>query len=304
MKYEKNINNYKATTYQLIDVDKFEKEVKIHNLEENELNIILSIVEVNRQIENSFNLYKVFMFNFENLLKNYDIKLNDTIVRNINSFEKFNDFHLINALVINFFSSARTLIESLENCTKFYDNEFTSDFKKYTNDIYDDSFYYRFFIELRNCSQHGNLIVSLDNDKFCINLNEIIDVKHINQNTKRKKEIENFIQEIQEKYLDEPNFMLTLTLQHCMVNLLKIYLYYLKNILTITKAFNVQLVQLINNKPYIVYQENIFYKIGQRTHCLVVTGYNETIYFIENQIKDVTVELDEQKSQIENIKFK
>lgn len=297
MKEEKNINNYKSTSYQLVDIDKFEKEVDIPDLAENELNIILSIVEINRQIDNSYNLYKVFMFNFENLLKHYDMKLNDTIVKNTNSFVKFSDFHLINALVINFFSSARTLIESLENCTKFYDNKFTTDFKKYTNDIYDSSFYYRFFIELRNCSQHGNLIVSLNDDRFCINLNEIIDVKHIKPNAKRRKEIEKFIEDIRISHLDEPNFTLTSTLQHCMINLLKIYLFYSNNLLGIIKTSNEQFEKLINNKPNIVSKEYIFYKIDSSIHCMAVNGYYETINFIENQIKEVSIELEEQKSQ-------
>lgn len=120
----------------------------------------------------------------------YELMSNDTIIKKDNLNIEENDGIIINALVINYISSARPFVESIETFVKemFKIEEYENFKKLYLNKLYDEKFTYRFLYSLRNYSQHGHLPVYIDyNNKCSFNLEEILNTPHFDHNAKLKK---------------------------------------------------------------------------------------------------------------------
>lgn len=244
---------------QNIDID-FDK-VQVPNLNSNELDCIETYVEVTRHIQEIQQLFHVFRCNLKLMLDHYIFNANDMIIRKETFLIEEDDNIIINALTINFLSSAKTLVESLENFLKLHNNVLYDEFKKgCLSKIYDDNFYYRFLIRMRDFSQHGHLPVDVDGcGKCCFNLTHILSVPHFSHNKKLSMEMKKIKSEIYDKYSDVPNIIFTVAIAEFNLCVLLIYKEFLNKVENILLAENEKLNKLLNNRPDIIYNSTDFF---------------------------------------------
>ena len=132
------------------------KKVKITKLKEEELNLITKSVEYIRHFQEINQLFEIFATNTAILFHFYSLNSNNTIKRNNFLNDKYNDDITINTLIINYISSAKTFVESLEVFLNNNSNENNiKQFKESLCKIYDENFSYRLLIRLRDFAQHG-----------------------------------------------------------------------------------------------------------------------------------------------------
>ena len=78
---------------------------------------------------------------------------------------------------------------------------------------------------MRDFSQHGHLIVSIDdNNRCCFNLNSILDTPHFAHNSALKEEMENFRDQIICKFKEHPNICFTRTIAEFNLCVIKLYM--------------------------------------------------------------------------------
>ena len=173
-------------------------EMELPILDEEEQLCIGTYVELTRHIQEIDKLFHIFRFNLKNILQCYQLYSNNEIDRKELFEIKEEDEIAINALIINYISSAKTLIESIENCIKNTNLNIYKDFKdKCLSKSYDNKFYYRFLIRLRDFAQHGHLIVSVyGNNYCCFDLDNIVLTPHFHHNTNLEKELRKMRKEI------------------------------------------------------------------------------------------------------------
>lgn len=236
-------------------IEKIE-EIHIADLDDIEKNIITFHIELTRHIQENHQLFLIFRFNLKNLLNSYTLKTKDTIVRRKHVPSDSSDFISINALVINYISSGKTLIDSLEICMKHnfgVDSGAHINFKNnYLNKAYDEFFSYRFVTRIRDYSQHGHLPVSLMDSKCSFDLNQIFYTPHFNHNKKLEKEIESIKNEILLKYGDKPRINFTLTLAQYNLCVTSIYKSFLDSIKHLLVESNEKLNSLLRARPDII----------------------------------------------------
>lgn len=118
------------------------KKVKITKLKEEELNLITKYVEYTRHFQEINQLFEIFITNTAILFHFYLLNSNDTIKRNNFLNDKYNDNITINALIINYISSAKTFVESIEVFLNNNSNENNiKQFKESLCKIYDENFF-------------------------------------------------------------------------------------------------------------------------------------------------------------------
>lgn len=190
--------------------------------------------------------------NNDEISKNYDFDLEDT------------DDYIINSLVINYISSAKTLKESIENFMKQFVGETNEINIKYNNEclnkLYDDVFAYRLLLRLRDFTQHGHLIVSRDyQNKYYFDIEQILSTPHFNINKKLKNEMKNIRQEIYEKYGDHPRIAFTLSVAEFNYCIIKTYNGFLEAIEEVFKEHIRSLKKLIKDRPHFIYSSNNYF---------------------------------------------
>lgn len=190
-----------------IDLDK----LKIAILNQDEKSCIESYVDTTRHIQEIEQLFRVFKCNLKLMLEHYVLNNDDTVIRKKSfSFEE-SDSIIINTLTINYLSSAKTLVESLENFLKINNRLLYENFKnECLSKTYDEKFSYRLLIRLRDFSQHGHLPIDVDCDgKYCFDLRKILLVPHFNHNKKLSSEMEEIEDQILKKYAGFPKIVFT-----------------------------------------------------------------------------------------------
>lgn len=191
---------------------------QLAELEEGEKSEIMFFLEISRHIQEIEMLFNVFRFNLLNMLDMFTLTLSDELIRNgqinlqITDTEaiiqdkkaslEISDKIAINALLISFISSGKTLVKSIET---FIQSDFSEEFKapkglnkEWISTIYDENFYYRFMIHLRDFAQHGHLPVSVTDSKFGFDLYQILNTPHFLHNAARRKQFESIVKEILE----------------------------------------------------------------------------------------------------------
>ena len=123
-----------------------------------------TFVDITTYIQEIEQLFRIFIINLKLILNFYRLGNDDKISRNYDFDLEDTDEYIINSLVINYISSAKTLKESIENFMKKFVVENNEINIKYNNEclkkLYDNVFPYRLLLRLRDFSQHGHLIVS------------------------------------------------------------------------------------------------------------------------------------------------
>lgn len=234
-----------------IDLEKVELPI----LSKHEVSKIEELIEFTRHFQEIDQLYHIFKVNLKNIL-HYRLNIDDTIVRLINNDSQEDDVIIINALVINYISSAKSFVESIECFIKDKLNQGTLDeFKNNcSSKIYDERFSYRLLIRLRDYAQHGHLPVYMSYDKKCsFDLDQILYTPHFSHNKKLKEEIISIREKILEQYQDNPRIMFTRTIAEFNICIIEIYIYFIDTIIEKMKQIVDDFRLLIKERPEIIY---------------------------------------------------
>lgn len=259
------------------DIDFDITKIKLPQIDKKELELIEEYVEFTRHIQEIDQLFHIFKVNLQHLLFHYELMTNDTVIKKDNFDIEENDGIIINALVINYISSARTFVESVETFVKeTFEVKEAENFKKiYLSKLYDEKFTYRFLYSLRNYSQHGHLPVYIDyNNKCSFNLDEILNTPHFDHNSKLKEEMEEIREQIIKDFKDNPRIMFTRTIAEFQIEILEIYESFINYILDKLIFYYDEINNYIKINPNIRYKsKNIFngyimYEIREKSiHC-------------------------------------
>ena len=233
-------------------------ESKIPQLEGEDSAVVSQYFWLINQIIEIKQLFSVFQFNRLAMDHFYELFVSDEIVRRDTQNFIENDFIAINALVINFISSGKTLIEAIERFVKTgYGKEsvFFKDFKSAVlSKAYDENFPYRFLLHIRNFAQHGHLPVSQNTNKFCFDFTQILETLHININTSLAEEMERIENEIIEKYTDIPRIALVFTLANFNMGVVNVCAEFLDRIKSDIEVVLSCLRSMLNDRTDIIYK--------------------------------------------------
>lgn len=239
------------------DIDINTEKVTLPELTEDEINAILEFIEYTRHIQEIDYLFRVFKTNLNAILFHYQLNADDTISRKINFNDSEEDFIIINALIINYISSAKTFIESIECFLPEHlgIDEFKKFESEFLNKIYDEEFSYRFLIRLRDYAQHGHLPVNVAIDKKCsFDLIQILNTPHFNHNKKIQDEMQKSQEQISKDFEGYPRIAFAISIAKFQLCILKIYLFFINTVKNKLQIFKNKLDSIINEKPDIIHK--------------------------------------------------
>lgn len=290
-----------------VDVDI--TKIKLPKLSDIEVNMIEEYVELTRHVQEIDQLFHIFKVNLQQLLLHYELITNDTIIKKDNFAIEENDGIIINALVINYISSARTFIESIETfIKKRLGIEAYENYKKmYLSKLYDEKFTYRFLYSLRNFSQHGHLPVYIDyNNRCSFNLEEILNTPHFDHNAKLKEEMEEIREHIIKKFKDNPRIIFTRTIAEYQIIVLEIYESFIQYILDKLIFYYNEINQFVEINPEIRYKSKdvfngyIMYEIKEdNLHCF--NPDDNPVEMVKNIYDKLLIELSDLKKEFDDI---
>lgn len=180
-------------TREFVKIGEDEQNIVFNEIDKEDELLFRKYMEASRHFQEIFQLYKMMLFNLEELLEHYDMQFDDRVYSKHG--EKVDAIE-INALVSNAVSSARTLIESMDVFDKVYIDKEENFKKNYISKAYDEDFSYRFIDFIRNYMQHGHVPVSFDGEKISFQLSEILDTAHTKINATLKKQMKNIEQQL------------------------------------------------------------------------------------------------------------
>lgn len=180
-------------TREFVKIGEDEQNIFFNEIDKEDELLFRKYMEASRHFQEIFQLYKMMLFNLEELLEHYDMQFDDRVYSKHG--EKVDAIE-INALVSNAVSSARTLIESMDVFDKVYIDKEENFKKNYISKAYDEDFSYRFIDFIRNYMQHGHVPVSFDGEKISFQLSEILDTAHTKINATLKKQMKNLEQQL------------------------------------------------------------------------------------------------------------
>lgn len=187
---------------------------------------ILTLIEVNRHLQEIEHLFQIYKTNLNLLLNHYVLYKNDSIIRKVDAGPS--DYININAMIINMISAGKILVDSIETLFSYLNSQFQSqknDFKKDCISYYYDKYFsYRLFYFLRNYSQHGHLPISSPGGKrYYFDLQRILETPHFNVGSKFAQEFERIKKDIYKQFHDYPRIAVTTHLIEYNLIIHKIY---------------------------------------------------------------------------------
>lgn len=274
------------------------EKIRVPKFSKDEIEVIEKFIEFTRHLQEIDELFHVFKINLHDILFHYELYNDDRIIRKIDIENEEKDIIIINALVINYISSAKTFTESIE--TFLVENLGEEEHNKFKNDclskIYDEKFSYRLLIRLRDYAQHGHLPVYMSEDKRCsFDIQQILNTPHFQTNRKLKNEMIELSEEICNKFDDNPRIAFTRALAEFQLSILEIYNSFIKFIKEGLSNLKTELDNLIKKRPDIinvstdVFNGFIFYKSENGyIHCFNPKDNPiEMINNIENQLENL-----------------
>lgn len=283
--------------------------IKIPELDDKEFNIIQEYIEFTRHIQEIDQLFHIFKVNLDNLLINYELINDDTFFRKTNVFKENDDRIILNAFVINYISSAKTLIESIDNF--FYEKLGEEKYNTYKidciNKIYDEKFSYRLLIRLRDFSQHGHLPVYISIDNKCsFDLEQILNTPHFKHNKKIEEEMKSIVSKIKKDFGDNPRIMFTRSIAEFEICILEIYNYFIVESIDKLTDLRKKFDDLIYRRSDIIYKSKdslngfiLYTIIDENVHC--VDPKQNPMKMMEKIRDEVKKELDNVKREFEEI---
>lgn len=235
------------------------KSIELPTLSTEEQECIKFHIELTRHIQEIEQLFRVFCVNLKNILHFYVLNNNDVITKKIPFDFEEHDNIIINAFIINYISSGKTLKESIET---FMEQKLGDSLEKYIDfkenclkKLYDDFFGYRLLLRMRDFSQHGHLIVNVDNNnKYSFDIEQILLTPHFNLNKKLKEEMKKIKEDIYNRYQDHPRIVFTVSVAEFNFCIIKTYLEFLNTIEDIVKKSVHNINSLLQNRPDIIYK--------------------------------------------------
>lgn len=212
-------------------LEKFSGEIKIPEIDKNVKTNLKKAASYAEELECVHQLFEVLLFNLEQINDFCTMYYGDDVLRKKDG--KGASLIEINALLINVISAGKALVDGMERFikTEIGKQRFVEFKTAYISKKYDDVFSYRFLYSIRNYAQHGYLPVSRTFDgKFCFDLWQIKETQHIGFSQSMKDSMESVIQEITEKFNDEPRIAFTYTLDSYTLAVVELYYSFLKEI--------------------------------------------------------------------------
>lgn len=282
------------------------KEITLPKLTDNELNVILEYVEYTRHIQEIDYLFRVFKTNLETLLFHYQLNTDDTVIRKTNLNIKENDFVIINSLIINYISSAKTFTESVENFIQ--ENLGDTQLNKFKSDclsnIYDNEFSYRLLIRLRDYSQHGHLPVNITRDgKYSFDLNQILNTPHFKHNGKLQDEMIKLRKEIEERFKGYPRIVFVLSIAKFQLCILEIYLFFINTIKIKLQMLKNSIDKIIIEKTDIIYKSNdmlnglIIFGVDKDSSLHCIDPKDDSVQMIKNIQNNIEIQLENEQKE-------
>ncbi|MBQ3511157.1 MAG: hypothetical protein IJA30_02535 [Bacilli bacterium] len=279
----------------------------VPELLEHETLLLMQYVELTRHFQEIFYIFNMFKFNRNSILYFYNLEFSDLVTRNFDFDLGVDDYIAINSLITNYIGTGKTLKETLETFIKSLFQNMPKKIDKYKNEysrkIYDQNFSFRFLLRLRDFSQHGHLIVRVDENSRCsFNLDSILDTPHFEHNATLKRELEHFRNEIICKFDDHPNICFTRTIAEFNLNVIKLYNDFICYIIPDMKSLCKKVCKLLKKydnlvhnssdilNGYVIYQDfdgnlhsfnsierpmKMVYKIKKEIEEIYITEFNE-----------------------------
>ena len=202
------------------------------------------------QIQESFMLYQSVIFNVYNLQKCVNLYTNGTVELTENCPTEIKDKTIvINAMITNILSSAKTLTDKMQIIMKKYCNDKT--FLKAIADAYDGSYSYRLAQGLRNMCQHGFCVVSQCNERYGLDLYQLKNVKDFTVHGGFKNTIDELIG-ILAAYSCAPIYSLSALISEYTTDVIGLYLLFLRQVRPFIKEIDMQLKNCITQNPEVL----------------------------------------------------
>jgi hypothetical protein len=265
-----------------MDTEKFipSQELDIENLtlltlSDEELDNVSKYLEITRHLQEVHQLFSVFRYNLSSLLHTYELTNSDQIKRLKPYVEEFDDRTEVNALVINYISSGKTLVDSLDSCIagSYSTDETPKKYQEIVSSIYDEWFSYRLLVRMRDFSQHGHLPVSIDNNTFCFDIAQIVATPHFNHNKSLQKQMDRFVEELLVTYDTQPHYAFSMAIAEYTASMAKIYYEFWIAIKSAFISYKKSVCELIQTNPECIIHEDkryygwVFYLIDKVLHC-------------------------------------
>ncbi len=183
-------------------------------------------VELTRHLQEIRQLQKILCFYLDTLTGTYTLMNSGQVYKSGKPANAESDYIALNAHTISIASAARTLTESMECYMK--ENHSTDDpirktYLTFASTVYDSSFAYRLMIRLRDFSQHGHLLVSCQENNYCIDLYQILHKPHFHHNPTIRTQLTQYVEEIIRDFQDTPTLGLAMTLAEFTADLFSVY---------------------------------------------------------------------------------
>lgn len=283
--------------------------IKIPKLNEKEIDLIQEYIEFARHIQEIDQLFHIYKVNLDNLFINYEFINNDSFYKKNSKFKEKDDRIVINTLVINYISSAKTLIESINNFIrkKLGDEKYNMYKINCLSKIYDERFSYRLLIHLRDFAQHGHLPIHISLDNKCsFDLDHILNTPHFKHNEKLESEMKSISSRIIKDFGDNPRIMFTRSIAEFEISVLEIYNYFIIEAILELQKLRKKFDDLINRRPDIIYKSEdaldgfiLYTIIDGNVHC--VDPRQNPIEMVENIRDDIKIELESLKKEFKEV---
>lgn len=265
----------------------FKADVEFPTVSDEEQQVLTNYFELDKGLKEIWQLFNIFKYNLDAMLAEYEFKVNGLVPYKKRSYDE--NFAAINALIINYISSAKTLLEAMENVDKNTDYQKTEDKKKestfkekHLSKYYDSNFYYRFFDMLRNFSQHGHPPVSLLENGAKFDFEQIIDISHFKN--KHSQEMKKIIEEIREKYNANADISIAISISEYNICLFEAYNKFWRYMEERTKKLSKQIKLLI--KDFTIIEENhkkfACYIYDGEAHAIAIDSF-EIDFVVQNK---------------------
>lgn len=227
----------------------------IPDINEVDRTVIVKMMEISEGLEEINQVFQLFIYSIDKFASEYELVYNDKLYR---KSDKTTSWLEVNYYITNIISYGKTLCGAIESFVKNNMGEEKKElFKnKYLTKKYDEVFEYRFLLSMRDYTQHGHVLVSLDIDRYCFDLDQIMRTPHFNPKPSVFNSMKDIQHEIEERYHSEPHFALIVTLKKYTVALLEVfndflqfisdyYMLYCNEYINILKKYS----PIINNQP-------------------------------------------------------
>ncbi len=277
----------KMLPYQDFDID----HITLLDFTDEALQVIQSYVEITRHVQEIHQLFELFQYNLKRLLNVYELNNGDRIKRHGPHLGDFSDRIELNALVINYISAGKTLIDSIESCIKsnyLEDRTKYDAFSKFLSSVYGGCFSYRLLTRLRDFAQHGHLPVSVVDDRVCFDIAQIINTPHFNHNKSILKEMKKFNDELLVVERTQPHHVFTLAVAEYTVSMCNVYHQFWLSIQDAFLEKEKEIRTLIEQVPECIIHKNdslngwLFYLLDSTLHTFN-TAEDSLAMFAENR---------------------